>query len=385
MMISKPRYRLVGERQRYDERNNVQSRNTLDPGTPDYDEFYARHPEWRKKDDEIRSLPGMGQVGSPLDRPLLGAQYEFLAKLGMQDRVDGPVNPDRQPIPPERATEKIKGYARHLGADIVCVGPLNPLYVYTNVGKTWHDPARSFGQPIECLHKSAISVAVGIGPHMLSTGPVLSEVVEIMRVYNRVATIAVTLAEYIRALGYPARANVMPNYEVLAIPIAIDAGMGELGRHGLMLTKELGSALKLGTVTTDLPLIYDSPRDIGAEEFCRDCKICAESCPNGAISQGKPKNVRGVEKWAINPEACFSVWNDTGTDCGVCVASCPWTNPRTPFHRLMVEIASRKHKAGLWMSWADKVFYGKFKMDRPPSWFEEPDPRWKKYRRLTQK
>ncbi len=210
----------------------------------------------------------------------------------------------------------------------------------------------------------------------------LSEVVEIMRVYVRLATISVTLAEYIRALGYPARANVMPNYQVLCVPIAIDAGMGELGRHGLLLTKELGSALKLATVTTDLPLAYDPPRDVGAEEFCKDCKICAESCPSGAISRGDPKAVRGVEKWAINPEACFTVWNETGTDCGVCVASCPWTNPRTRFHRLMVEIASRKRKAGWWMSRADKLFYGRFNAGPLPSWFEEPDPAWKKYRRL---
>ena len=92
---------------------------------------------------------------------------------------------------------------------------------------------------------------------MIGAGPVLPEVVEIMRVYVKLATIADTLAEYIRALGYPARANVMPNYQVLCVPIAIDAGMGELGRHGLMITPELGSALKLATITTDLPLVYD--------------------------------------------------------------------------------------------------------------------------------
>jgi reductive dehalogenase len=380
--IPKPSYRASGERKRFDERENVQSRNTLEPGTKEYEDFYSLHPEWKDKDDAIRALPGMGHVGSPLDLPFLGVQYEFLARLGMADRVDGPVAPIRQEISPERAAEKVKGFARHLGADLVRVGPLNPLYVYTNIGKDWHDPARHFGDPIECPHKSAISVAVGMNPRMLETGPVLPEVVEIMRVYVRLASISVQLAEYIRALGYPARANVMPNYQVLAIPVAIDAGMGELGRHGLMITKELGSALKLATVTTDLPLAYDSPRDVGVEEFCKDCKICAEACPSGAISQGEPKEVRGVERWTINPEACFSVWNDTGTDCGVCVASCPWTNPRTRFHRLMVEIASRKHGAGRWMSLADKVFYGKFKMRRPPAWFEEPDSAWKKYRRL---
>ncbi len=71
---------------------------------------------------------------------------------------------------------------------------------------------------------------------MLETGPVLSEVVEITRVYGRLCPTVVTLAEYIRALGYPARAHVMPDYQVLCVSIAIDPGMGELGRYGLWKT-----------------------------------------------------------------------------------------------------------------------------------------------------
>ena len=129
-------------------------------------------------------------MSAALDLPLLGTQYEFLARLGMADRVDGPVNPERQELSPERAAEKVKGFAMHLGADLVRIGPLNPAYVYTNIGKTWHDPARSFGRSIEVPHKHAISVAVGIDPDMIGAGPVLPEVVEIMRVYVQLATIA---------------------------------------------------------------------------------------------------------------------------------------------------------------------------------------------------
>lgn len=373
---------VVGERTRYDERDNVQSRGALEPGSGDYEAFYARHPEWRRKDDLIRALPGMGRVGSPLDTPLLGTQHDFLARLGMNDVVDGPASPERQSISRERAAEKVRGFARHLGADLVRIGPLDPLNVYTHVGKTWHDPARSWGQPIEVTHCNAVSLAVGLSPAMLGAGPVLPEVVEVMRVYVRLATIAVTLASYIRALGYGARAQVMPNYQVLTVPVAIDAGMGELGRHGLMITKELGSALKLATVTTDLPMAFDQPRDIGVAEFCRDCRICAESCPCGAIPRGEQTVSGGVRKWRINPEACFSVWNTTGTDCGVCLASCPWTNRRTPFHRICVEVASRKMKAGWWMSRADRLAYGRFKPAAVPAWFEAPASAWKEYKRL---
>ena len=375
--------RPSGGRERFDERDNVQSRGMLQPGTADYQAFYGRHPEWQAKDDVIRALPGMGRVGHAADLSFVGAQHDLIAHLGMSHLVDGPVAAERVALSPERASEKVKGFAKHLGADLVRIGPLDPLNVYTHVGKTWHDAQRRYGQPIEVTHTHAISVAVAISPRLLKTGPVVAEATEIMRVYTRLATIAVNLAAYIRSLGYPARANVMSNYQVLCVPVAIDAGLGQLGRHGLLISKELGSALKLAVVTTDLPLVHDERRDLGVPEFCADCNLCADTCPSGAISRGSRKMVRGVEKWAINPETCFTVWNETGTDCGVCVASCPWTHPHTRFHRLMSELATRKHRAGWWMSRAHRLFYGRFKPAASPAWFEEPDQGWKRYRRLV--
>jgi len=378
-MSAEPRGKVVGKLEPFDERDNVQSRNTLEPGSDNYREFYARHPEWEARDADTREL-SKKMVGNPLDVLLLSQQVGKLAGAGREPNVDGPVAPDRQELTAQRAAEKLKGFARLLGADLVRTGPLNPAYVYTHVGKTWHDPARKYGAPIILNHRHAISVAVSLDPALLKTGPVQSMVTEVMRAYTQLAVIATTLAAYIRALGYPARAHVLTNYQVLCIPIAIEAGMGELGRHGVMLTRELGSGLKLAVVTTDLPLTHDSPVDIGAEEFCLDCKICAETCPSGAISFGDKKTARGVERWTINAQACYRVWNETGTDCGVCLASCPWTKPRTPFHRLATALATKKMKAGWWMSRAEKLFYGSFKPQPGPAWFERPEPIWKKYR-----
>ncbi|MBP1628034.1 MAG: putative reductive dehalogenase [Holophagaceae bacterium] len=382
MPISKPRYRRVAARDRFDERDNVQARNTYEPGSEVYRSFYATHPEWEGVDQAIRDLPGLGRVGEPLDQLLLAQEMEALLRLSGEDVVDGPVAGVPVPLEPGRASLKIRAFARHLGADQVKIGPLDPANVYSHIGKTWGDPARPWGKPIALSHPFAISLAIGLNPEMIRTGPVLSETIEVMRVYGRLALAATTLAAYIRSLGYGARAHVMPNYQVLTVPVAIDAGMGELGRHGLMITKELGSCLKLATVTTELPMDMDAPVDIGVEEFCRDCRICAQSCPGGAIPHGEPKCVRGVEKWAINPEACFKVWNETGTDCGVCMASCPWTKPRTRLHRLAAEIASRKWRAGWWMSRVERLVYGPFRPKAMPGWFEKEPGVWRKYRRL---
>jgi ferredoxin len=381
-LFAKPRCRGVGEMERFDERENVQARNTLEPGSENYKEFYRRHPEWEEKDRATRELSKKPD-GHHLDLPFLLRQIGNLARLGAEEMVDGSVSPQRIELSAERATEKIKGFAHFLGADLVRMGPLNPAHVYTHVGKTWHDPGRKYGRPINVSHKNAINIAVGIDPSLIKIGPVLPMISAVMRVYTKLATISTTLAGYIRAIGYPARAHVISNYQVLCVPLAIDAGMGELGRHGIMITKELGSCLKLTTVTTDIPLVYDSPVDIGVNEFCQDCRVCAESCPSGAIPHGGKRIVRGVEKWIINPEACYRVWNETGTDCGVCVASCPWTKPRTFIHRLASEFATRKKKAGWWMSRADKIVYGKFRPQPVPSWFEEPSPIWKKYKTLS--
>jgi len=380
--LAKPRYRVVGEMERFNEQDNVQARNTLEPGSNDYKEFYQRHPEWEEKDGVTREL-SKKPTGHPLDLPFFLQQIGNLARLGSEGIVDGPPSPHRQELSAERATEKIKGFAHFLGADLVRIGPLNPAHIYTNIGKTWHDPGRKYGKPITLNHKSAISIAVGIDPSLIKTGPVLSMISAVMRVYTSLAIISTTLAGYIRALGYPARAHIISNYQVLCVPLAIDAGMGELGRHGVMLTKELGSCLKLTAITTDLPLLHDPPVDNGADEFCQDCKICAETCPGGAIPHGKKKIVRGVEKWVINPEACYKVWNETGTDCGVCVASCPWTKRRTFLHRWASEFATGKKKAGWWMSRAEKMVYGKFRPYPVPPWFEEPPSVWKKYKTLS--
>ncbi len=101
-------------RPRYDERDNVQARGALVPGTPEYDEYYGRHPERRRRDDATRALPGLGRVGGPLDLPLPGSEHDLLVRLSREDVVDGP--PD-------------------------------PADVCSHAGKTRGDPARTCGSP----------------------------------------------------------------------------------------------------------------------------------------------------------------------------------------------------------------------------------------------
>ena len=149
--------------------------------------------------------------------------------------------------------------------------------------------------------------------------------------YSHMAELASKTAAFIRGLGYEAIA--MGNDTSLSVPLAIDAGLGEAGRHGILLHPRYGSLVRICKVLTDLPLETDRPVTFGAANFCRSCTICAEHCPAKAISFHRdttfetacPSNNRGIKKWPVNSWACLKFWANNGKDCGICQAVCPFS------------------------------------------------------------
>ncbi len=115
-----------------------------------------------------------------------------------------------------------------------------------------------------------------------------------------------------------------------------DAGLGEIGRMGLLMTPKHGPRVRLGVVTTDLPMITDeSGQNSSVIEFCTYCKKCAEVCPSKAISLVDQKEIGGVIRWQINQEACFELWTKLGTDCGRCMSVCPYSHPDNFLHNIV--------------------------------------------------
>ena len=157
-----------------------------------------------------------------------------------------------------------------------------------------------------------------------------------MLAYSNSGFIAIILADYIRRLGYPARAHYSSNYQVVVPPILLWAGLGEMSRIGdCVVNPFLGPRFKAAVVTTDLPLAPDKPIDFGLQDFCSKCKKCARECPVGALSNGGKEMHNGYEKWPIDVEKCtkMRMGNQKGSGCGTCIKVCPWNKPYTPFHR----------------------------------------------------
>jgi len=92
---------------------------------------------------------------------------------------------------------------------------------------------------------------------MVNSGPLAPIIMESSQKYLDSGSIAVQLAAFIRNLGYPALAHIDGNYQVVCPLVARDAGLGDIGRMGLLMTPKLGPRVRIGVVTTDLPLLVD--------------------------------------------------------------------------------------------------------------------------------
>jgi epoxyqueuosine reductase len=73
------------------------------------------------------------------------------------------------------------------------------------------------------------------------------------------------------------------HHVVLQIPITMQAGPGEQGRNGLLITPEFGPRVKIGSLVTDLPMVADLPINFGVTKFCITCEQCARMCPAQAL------------------------------------------------------------------------------------------------------
>ena len=392
-MADKPTYETEGEIPRVDERDTVFSREALVPDSPEEREYHARHPEKREVDEALArfilsKMDGKGDAG-PLARAVYEAHFMTSAALALPDQVDGAPSGRRVERDPADNSRRIKEFARSLGADDVRIGPLKPEWVYSHrgarpfFGEGYTNPpyfggipegyqGARYGERIELRHARAVSMAFRQDRDLIATGASGAVDFEVGRIYARSVIASVQLARFIRALGWPARAHHLRNYLVMLVPVAVDAGIGELSRAGYVVSRSLGANFRLSCVTTDMPLAHDGPVDIGIQDFCAKCGKCAVNCPARATPSDGKTLVRGVRKWKLDEEACLLYWGRAGYTCGICQSVCPWTKPSNPFHRFVAAIAVHLPFMRRFLVWGDDVVYGaRFRPKPLPSWLRE--------------
>ena len=372
---------IVDSVQRFDERATVFSRNrALRPGSEQYQRFYAQHPEYEEYDTTRRKLGGPvgkpGLIDKPYEKPNLAASVasvNFSLHLSVPEIVTpqgfSGFNGERVSLSPEEATERVKGFGRHLGAGLIGITELESFWIYSHRGEIFHENWGDWGREIDLNHKSAIVFTTEMSFKMIAAAPHTPTSIESRVQYAKGASIATQLAAFITNLGYAATANHFRHYDLLLVPLAVDAGLGEMGRFGYLITKKYGPRVRLAAVTTDLPLIPDQPVDIGVEDFCKNCKKCAICCPSNSIAMADQREVNGSLRWKLDEETCFEYWGKVGTGCNICMRVCPWSHAGTFPHQLIKILVSRNWMARRLFTTMDDIFYGKKpKSKSPPAW-----------------
>jgi epoxyqueuosine reductase len=208
---------------------------------------------------------------------------------------------------PEALTAELRSYAGKIGLSAIGITEYQPKYNFKeyhglNVGNT----------VIVCLLEQNYDSTQMI-PSVRGESTALAT-------YGQLEQGVVKLARWLRRRGYAARPEGYVG-ESLAIAYAVEAGLGQLGLNGQLLTPEAGSRTRIHVMTTNATLELDHPVDYGIEGICDRCRICVERCPAGAIPAIR-KEYRGVTKAKLNTKRCLPILG-LAAGCGVCMKVCP--------------------------------------------------------------
>jgi len=246
------------------------------------------------------------------------AQYLQLSGEQMPLLEGSPSADRRHFASPEEAAAYVEGAAREAGADVVGITPVQPYH-----------QVEGYDEPFPV----AVVVGMAMSWEEIRQAPATPAGLETMRVYYELGNTVIRLAEHIRSLGWDAighhpLSEAQGSRLLQYVPMAIDAGLAELGRCGFAISPALGPVFRLAAVTTDLPLAVDRPPPIGfgIAQFCELCTACVRACPTGAVPAEKSW-VRGVYKWKLDAEACFPQFA-RHIGCSICMAVCPYSLPK---------------------------------------------------------
>ncbi|MCK4762104.1 MAG: reductive dehalogenase [Candidatus Aminicenantes bacterium] len=323
----------------------------------------------------INAWQASWMAGQPIEDPPEISDFQMASPMGRGRKI-------RPSIPfksPQLAAKLVKKVAHHFGATMVGVTKLKPEWCYNHSLRGSEDRG-SYEVPKHWKYVIAFGV-----PHQWEQVQANPNCGTSFDAYSRATIAARRLETFIKSLGYPARRHSpMDGYDLIAVPILVDAGLGQQGRHGIVITPETGSNFRAAFVTTNLPMEIDKPIDFGVNEFCKDCHICAEICPSASISYEETNEkitTRGYRHWEINQTSCYNFWMQSmgGLGCRLCLIACPYSRKNNWAHAL-ARTVDTNDPTGLvndGLTWMQKTF---FKTPEAAEYLPPPDGRFATFR-----
>ena len=126
--------------------------------------------------------------------------------------------------------------------------------------------------------------------------------------------------------------------ELVDVAVAERAGLGFIGRNGLLITKEFGSYVYLGEIITNIEFTPDYQVSFG----CGDCMKCIESCPTGALLGDGRMNAQVCLSYQTQtkgymPEEFRKKMGRVIYGCDICQVVCPYNRGINTHHHEEME------------------------------------------------
>ena len=304
---------------KYDERETLFSRIRLKKGTREYKDFYKKNRKSRQPDDKQRGVYFRDSLRKDkyfkdLFFPLVKNNKEYI-KTAFDMAESKEVNPVRVNID-KAFSSNLKEIAKYYGATDVGIVKLTDYSYYSHQGGL-SDAVNisSYNNKILPKFNTAIVFTVVMDKEKINRAPHFEELLATEEAYLQVAMIGSRMAVYLKDLGYNAMFNNSEFYYAPMVPLAYDAGLGEIGMCNHIVTKKHGNNVRIGAVFTTLEVNNDKPVDFGLVDFCKKCALCLSNCPTGAITH-LPRMVNGRRFYKFDDNKCYDMWIKSGTDCG---------------------------------------------------------------------
>lgn len=289
--------------------------------------FFMRASHYMKKDDyPVKSgekarnaviIPlVLMQFGSMKDK--LAATSKMLPelKISVKELMKSAKELDTNPKIGKKTIEKadldeLEAYAYELGVSQIGYTKVNPDFIFKD---------------FEILYDNAIVITMEMEREAIKTAPSDAATGEVWRTYSGLGIIVNKLAYFLRERGYNCHPSPAVGGDVCTPPLAQDAGVGVIGKNGLLITPEFGPSQRIAVVFIDvenLPLqtLADN-KHLWIKGFCEICNNCIRECPGQAIYEQTLTLDDGYPVY-VEREKCAPYFSK---NCCTCIAACPFIN-----------------------------------------------------------
>ncbi len=221
-------------------------------------------------------------------------------KLGNKNNTKMEVSPE--------FWDQFEKKAKAMGVDFIGYTPVIENFVFYDL--------KVFG-------KNAIVLGMEMKWEKIKTAPSVYAEMEAFRVYKELGEVTIELTNYLKSQGYKSEAHHPFGGKLLFGPHAVAAGLGILGKNGLIITPEFGPRQRWSIITTDAVISNKPKRDFS--ELIASCEkcggACVRGCKGGSVYERPIKKSSGIITHIDRSKCIQSITKNNY--CSLCLKICP--------------------------------------------------------------